>query len=134
MTTTPASTRAAAPVWSAADAFVARILAVPPPRSEAEAEAAARSGDRLVGVALMVSAVRCTLTYVLLPFVLPFIGVLTGAARGITVAFDLVAMVAIVASVRRFWAARHPQRWRYLALALGVIAVSIFLLTTHNAG
>jgi hypothetical protein len=109
--------------WSAADALVARVLMVKPtPR--VSAATGPTSADRLMSIAVVVSAVRCTISYVLVPLVLPLIGILAGATRGVTLACDVVAVVAVVASLRRFWRAQHPQRWRYLLVAVGVLLVA----------
>ena len=68
---------------------------------------------------LLVSAVRCTVRDMVLPFVLPLLGVATGAALGILLTVDMIAAIAIVATLRRLWRLQHPAagstcwwRWR----------------------
>ena len=76
---------------------------------------------------LLVSAVRCILRYVVLPFVLPLHGVATGAALGILLTVDVIAAIAIVATLRRLWRLQHPRRWQYLAVALAVLVGFFFM-------
>jgi ABC-type iron transport system FetAB permease component len=79
---------------------------------------------------LLVSAVRCTLRYVLLPFVLPLAGLASGAALGVLLVLDAIAAIAIVSTLRRLWRTQHPSRWQYLALALGLaVLVGSFFVT-----
>ena len=40
----------------------------------------------------------------------------------------LVAIVANVASVRRFWRADHRYRWHYTALATVIVAALVWLI------
>src|SRR5262245_40743018 len=64
------------------DRAVARVLRVQP-RPRTPQEVVAPTSSRPFETALLVSAVRCTARYVVLPFVLPLLGVATGAALGI---------------------------------------------------
>ena len=68
---------------------------------------------------LLISMVRCLLTYIVLPFVAPLLGVGLGVAPLIGIPVGLVAIVANVASVRRFWRADHRYRWHYTGARLG---------------
>ena len=88
---------------------------------------ATRTTDRLLGFALLVTAVRCTLRYVVLPFGLPLLGLAPGVATGITLVCDVLAAAIAVASLRRLWVTRHPTRWRYLALVCLVLLIVITL-------
>jgi ABC-type iron transport system FetAB permease component len=67
---------------------------------------------------LLVSAVRCSLRYIVLPFVLPLAGMASGAALGLLLALDVIATIAIVGTLRRLWRTQHPSRWQYLLLAI----------------
>jgi hypothetical protein len=88
-------------------------------------EASARS---LVERSLVISMVRCLLTYIVLPFVLPVLGVGLGVAPVVGLVVGLVAIVANVASVRRFWRADHRYRWHYTALAAVIVAMLVWLV------
>ena len=72
--------------------------------------------------------VRCLLTYIVLPFVAPLIGVGLGVAPLIGIPVGLVAIVANIASVRRFWRADHRYRWHYTALATVIIMFLTWLI------
>jgi len=107
---------------SPADRFMRRILRLPEDGPRASA-AAARSAFR---TSIMVATVRCLLMYIVLPFVLPVIGIATDAAAAIVLPINIVAIVCIVMSIRRFWRADHSKRWSYTTLGTTVIAVLVF--------
>ena len=95
-----------------------RLLRLPidaPKATAAEARSAFRTS-------LMVTTVRCLLMYIVLPFVLPLVGIATGAAPAIVLPINIVAIVMIAMSIRRFWRADHSKRWWYRALGTTVIA------------
>ncbi len=112
---------APAPARSGADRFMRRLLRLPVDGPRPSAASAQQAFSRSVWI----SATRCLLTYVVLPVLGPVLG-LTGAvgpALGLVV--GTVSMIAIVVSMRRFWAAQHRLRWHYGALggAIGVLLV-----------
>ncbi len=104
-----------------------RLLRLPHDAPKAS-EASAR---QLVEKSLLISMVRCLLTYVILPFGAPIFGFATGVTPVIGVIVGVVAIVANVASVRRFWRADHRYRWHYTALA-SVIVVAITWLVVSD--
>jgi hypothetical protein len=103
----------------AADAFVCRMLRVRP------GSASARSAERVFGASIAVSTVRCLLTYVLLPILAPVLN-LTGVAGPLLgLLLGAVSATAIIASMRRFWAAAHRWRWAYTIIGGGVLVLLI---------
>lgn len=121
----PAPPSTAAPVHtSPADLRMRRLLRLPLDAPKAT-EASARS---LVERSLLISMVRCLLTYIVLPFVAPLLGVGLGVAPVIGLVVGAVAIVANVASVRRFWRADHRYRWHYTALASVIVAMLVWLV------
>jgi hypothetical protein len=110
------------------DRAVARVLHVEP-GLPAPRQAVATTGSRPFETPLLVSAVRCTLRYIVLPFVLPLLGLAAGAALGLLLMLDVIAAIAIVATLRRLWRLQHPRRWQYLlvALALAVLVGFFFV-------
>ena len=74
---------------------------------------------------IVISGIRCTLTYVILPFVAPLIGLAPGVGPTIGLAVGVVAIAANISSIRRFWRADH--RWKVQATALH--AAVLVLLT-----
>jgi hypothetical protein len=85
-----------------------------------DSEAAAR---RAFSTSILVSATRCLLTYVVLPFVAPALGIAADVGPGLGIAIGLVAMGSNVLTIRRFHAADHRWRWVYTAIAISVIAL-----------
>lgn len=107
-----------------ADLRMRRLLRLPLDAPKAT-EASARS---LVERSLLISMVRCLLTYIVLPFVAPLLGVGLGVAPVVGIAVGTVAIVANVASVRRFWRADHRYRWHYTALATVIVVMLVWLI------
>ena len=114
---------------SPADLRMRRLLRLPIDAPKAT-EASARS---LVERSLLISMVRCLLTYVILPFVAPILGIGLGATPLIGIPVGLVAIVANIASVRRFWRADHRYRWHYTALASVIIVLLVWLIVVDVA-
>jgi hypothetical protein len=115
---------APAVVWSPSDRRMRRLLRLPTDAPRAS-EAAAR---QLVERSLLISMARCLLTYVVLPFVAPVLGLAAGVAPAVGIVVGTVAIVANVASVRRFWRADHRYRWHYTALASVIVAALVWLI------
>ncbi len=72
---------------------------------------------------ILISGIRCTLTYVVLPFIAPFVGLAPGVGPVIGLTVGAVAIVANLVSIRRFWRADH--RWKIHAT---VLHVSVLIL------
>jgi hypothetical protein len=87
-----------------------------------------QAAARLFSVSILVSAVRCLLTYVVFPWVLPVLGVARGVGPGVGLAVGAVAIVANVVSIRRFRRSRHPWRKPLMALNLSVIGLLVVLV------
>lgn len=78
---------------------------------------------RVFSTSILISAVRCTLAYVLFPWVLPAVGVANGVGPGIGLAVGIIAIGFNVASIRRFHASDHRWKWPITALNSMVIAL-----------
>jgi hypothetical protein len=85
-----------------------------------------KRSDRLMGGSLVFVAIRCTLQYILLPFVLPFFGLAGSWSVGIATAIDLLALGMIAYNVARLW--NTSWRWRYLALSVVMVAILLVFL------
>ena len=116
--------------WSPTDLRMRRLLRLPTDAPKAS-KASAR---QLVEKSLLISMARCLLTYVFLPFVAPIFGFGFGVAPVVGVVVGLVAIVANVASVRRFWRADHRYRWHYTVLASVIVVALIWLIVVDVAG
>jgi hypothetical protein len=112
----------------AADVAMRRLLRIPEGHTASE-----RAAQRAFSTSVLVSATRCTLTYLVLPFLLPALGLAAGVGPAIGIPVGLVAIASNVATIRRFWAADHRWRWAYTALALTVIALLLVLLAEDVA-
>ena len=108
----------------APDRFMRRLLRLPADGPKATAADARRA----FRTSILITTVRCLLMYIVLPFVLPAIGVATDAAPAIVLPINFLAMVMIVMSIRRFWRADHPKRWWYTALGSTVLGFLVYLV------
>jgi hypothetical protein len=122
-TTTEASP-AATPVQSnsSADRFMRRLLRLPEGKTSTAAEARSAFQKSIV-----ITACRCIVMYLVLPFVLPIVGVASGVGPAIGLTIGVLAIIAIIYSIRRFWRADHPKRWHYTAFASVIIGFLIYL-------
>lgn len=113
----------------AADVAVRRLLRIPdgPPASEGAAQ-------RAFSTSILVSATRCTLTYLVLPFLAPALGLAAGVGPAVGIPIGVVAIGSNVLTIRRFWAADHRWRWAYTAIALTVIALLLVLMVEDVLG
>jgi hypothetical protein len=97
---------------SAADQAMRRLL-----RISGDAQPGAILGaQRAMTNSILVSAIRCTITYLLVPILTPIVGVLDLVAAPLSIALCAVAFVMSSRSLRRFWLADHSKRWHYTAL------------------
>ncbi len=85
--------------------------------------------ERSLHWSIVIAAVRCTLTYVILPFVTPFIGLAPGVGPLIGIPLALVALAANVISIKRYWANDHRWKWPVSTLNAGIIVLLVILLT-----
>jgi len=115
---------------SAADQWMRRMLRLPDEAPRAT-EASARG---LVERSLAISMARCLLTYVVLPFVVPVLGMAASVTPVVGLLVGVVAIIANIASVRRFWRADHRYRWHYTALATVIVAALCWLVVTDLVG
>ena len=107
---------------SAPDRFMRRLLRLPVDGPKATAAEAQKAFQTSVAVA----AGRCLIMYILLPFVLPAIGIAAGVGPWIGLPIALAAIVAVTMSIRRFWRADHSKRWHYTVIGTAVIGFMIY--------
>ncbi|MFP5317599.1 MAG: hypothetical protein ACLGI2_04820 [Acidimicrobiia bacterium] len=103
-----------------ADVFVRRLLRVP------EERASKASAERLFGQSLLISTVRCLLTYIVLPLLKPVVDLSGGVGPVLGLVIGTISAVAIIASMRRFWAADHRMRWAYTAVGGAILVLLTF--------
>ncbi|MEF3275581.1 MAG: hypothetical protein K6356_14525 [Chloroflexus sp.] len=96
--------------------------------SETDEVLPATPGERAFSLSLFISATRCTLQYVLLPIVLPLIGLTTNISLPLVILLDLLAITMLVRSLRYFWQTRHPRRFDMLPLSSVILFIILFSL------
>ena len=95
------------------------------------AATAADTPERLFSFSIIVSAVRCTLAYVVFPWLLPLLGVAGGVGPGVGLVIGTAAIAANGYSIRRFWRADH--RWKIPITVLnGGIIVLLSILVVND--
>lgn len=109
---------------SRADAVVRRVLFIPPGPGGASDDDA----QRLFSTSILISALRCLLTYIVFPVVTPLVGALSGVAPVIGIPIAVVALVFDVLGIRRFFVAGHRLRWPVTAIYLAVMGLVSYLL------
>jgi hypothetical protein len=109
---------------SKADEFVWRTLRI----KEHEQGATSASAYRMFQKSMTISALRCTLTYVIFPIVFPLIGIAKGMGPIIGVFVGSFAITCDVFTIRRFFSVDHRWRWYFSAIALSIISLLLVLL------
>jgi hypothetical protein len=105
-----------------ADRLIGRLLWVDIRQRNAD-DSLVEQAERAFGASVMFSGLRCVLQYAVLPFVLPIIGVAVETTMPLMLAINVLAIVSVFFSLRRFWQIGYQYRWQYLVIALAVLAV-----------
>ncbi len=77
---------------------------------------------RTTTAAIVVSGIRCTITYLLIPIFAPFVNLIETFGAPISITLSSFAMVMAIVGIRRFWIADHRARWSYTAF-MGVVLI-----------
>ena len=91
------------------------------------------AAEKAFSTSILISATRCLLTYVVLPFVAPLVGIAKDVGPGFGIAIGVVAIGSNVLTIRRFHRAQHRWRWAYTAIAVTVIAMLLVLMARDIA-
>ncbi len=83
--------------------------------------------ERVFSSSIVISGIRCVLTYLIFPFVAPLVGLAPGIGAGFGLVIGLFAIGANVFSIRRFWRADHRLKMPVTALHVAVIVLLVFL-------
>lgn len=125
----PTGTAASRPI-PAADRFMRRLLRVSTVDTADRSSAKAHRAFRL---ALVVSGVRCLITYLAVPILVPILSLGGWVATPVSLALCLIAVVNGIISLRRFWASNHRSRWMYTAfMAVVFVVIAITVVTDVN--
>lgn len=113
------------------DHMIDRLLLV---RPKAMTDQQTQVAENAFSFSMLFSGVRCILQYVVLPFVLPLVGVAVNVAVPLLLVLNVIAMISVVFSLRRFWRVRYDYRWVYLLVAtVTLIVLTIFLVMDLRA-
>lgn len=114
---------------SAADETMRRLLRI---RGEAPRRDDG-SAQRLFSTSILLSALRCLLSYVIFPVVLPAIGAATAVGPAIGIPVGILALVFNVRGLRRFFIVEHRWRWWIAAVYVAVIILVVVLVAVDTS-
>jgi hypothetical protein len=110
---------------SRADTAMRRLLFVPAGPSTVGEDAV----HRMFSFSIVLSALRCLLSYVVFPIATPALGIATGVGPAVGIPIAVLALVFDVIGIRRFWVNDHRWRWAMtLVYAAVMILVSALLV------
>jgi len=113
-----------APQRSRADDIMRKVLRIKERPANVSENAALKAFEK----SMLISATRCTLTYVVFPFVLPAVSIFKDVAPILGIVIGVLAMCCDVFTIRRFFAIDHKWRWYFTAVAASVICLLAVLL------
>ncbi len=118
-------TGAPAPTRSRADQTMRRVLRVPEQSPLPESDT-----HRIFGASILLSATRCLLGYIVLPIVLPAVGIAHGVGPAISIPVGILALTFDYLGMRRFWLADHHRRWAFSALyaVVGTMVLALLIV------
>jgi hypothetical protein len=105
------------------DIAMRRLLRIPDGAASVDDAAA----HRIFSASILLSALRCLLSYVVFPIVTPLLGVATGVGPAIGLPIGIAALIFDVRGIRRFWLANHRWRWPITGL-YGLVMVLVTAL------
>ena len=82
---------------------------------------------RVFSRSVVISGIRCTLAYVVFPWILPLLHISDRIGPWIGLAIGVVAAGFNLASIRRFWRADHRWKWPITVLNVSVIVLLTIL-------
>ena len=89
--------------------------------------AAEEEAQRTFSTSMLISGIRCLLSYVVFPFVAPLVGIASGVGSTIGVITSIIGIAANVWSIKRFHGSNHPWRWWITAINVAVIVLLAIL-------
>ncbi len=110
---------------SEADRFVRRVLRVTPSTDPV----AVKEAQRAMSTSLVVSGLRCLLTYLVIPLAGPT-ALIGNFGHPLSALLCVLAIYMSTRSMRRFWRANHRYRWHYTIFAVAIISfLTVGLIT-----
>ena len=96
---------------SAADRFMLRLLRIK--QVDPIDIEGVKKAHRAFRWAIVFSAIRCTITYLVIPILIPIISVAGAVATPVSIGLCVAADINGVIGVRRFWKTDHVGKWKY---------------------
>lgn len=92
--------------------------------------------QRTFNASMLISAIRCLLTYLLFPFVAPIIGIASGVGSTVGLIASIIGVAANVWSIKRFHSSKHPWRWGITVINVAVVLllVALFVIDLRSLG
>ena len=88
-----------------------------------------QNAERTFSLSLLFSGVRCILQYVLLPFILPIVGIAGDFSVVISLVINTMALAGIIYSLRTFFKVNYRHKWRYVPIAtVAIILLVAFII------
>ena len=85
------------------------------------------TAERRFSQSMVVSGIRCLLTYLVFPFLLPVLGLADSVGPALSAPIGLVAIAFNGMSIRRFWRADHRLKWPVSTVNVLVIGLLCYL-------
>ncbi len=104
-----------------------------PQATSPTAEYTPEQAEKAFSASVLVSAVRCLLTYIVLPWLLPAFGVAKGWGPWLGLVVSPIAIVFNVLSIRRFQRSGHKYRWPITAVNATIIVLLVILFVLDLA-
>lgn len=92
-----------------------------------------RDVQRMFSTGILLSALRCLLSYVVLPLLGPILGVTGGVGPAIGLPLAVVALYFDIIGVRRFFVANHRSRWPMAFVYFAVMGLVVALMVIDVA-
>jgi hypothetical protein len=111
---------------STADKCVCKLLAIKSVKKQSRTEE--DKAQKIFSISIVISGLRCLLSYVIFPFILPIIGFAGSFTPYIGLIIGIVALIFDVIGMRRFFVAQHKMRWMISVIYLGVMTLVVILI------
>lgn len=130
--TAPATKPAARRVEKPADEFMLRLLRIK--KVDPIDIEGIKGAHRAFRWAIVFSAIRCTITYLLIPILIPVVSVAGAIATPLSITLCVAAGINGVLGVRRFWKTDHRGKWKYTWFMAFVFLILIGTLIYEITG
>lgn len=110
--------------FTPAERFMRRILFI----REPDPNVTDAQVNKLFETSIVISAIRCTLAYVVFPIFAPALYAASDWGPAIGLVVGAIALVFDVAGMRRFWKADHRWRWPMTGVYAAVMVLVVILV------